>query len=132
VEPSNNTIVFLTKKFKEFYDLERDHKARMEEARELKEQWEEALLSKMLEEEVQNIKTGDGMFYSREDTFANYDHARESEVFDWLHETGNETLIRETINARTLTAWVKEQQEQGTDLPDFFNIATKRRIGLRK
>jgi hypothetical protein len=127
-----NTIVFLTKKFKEFYDLERELKTTMEEVRKLKESWEEALLAKMLEEEVQNIKTGDGMFYSREDVFANYDHAREEAVFNWLHETGNETLIKETINARTLTAWVKEQQDQGTDLPDFFNIVSKRRIGLRK
>ena len=126
-----NTIVFLTKKFKEFYDLEKEHKAKMEDAKKLKESWEEALLAKMLEEEVQNIRTADGMFYSREDVFANYDHARESEVFDWLHENGSETLIKETINARTLTAWVKEQQEQGTDLPDFFTIVSKRRIGMR-
>jgi hypothetical protein len=127
----SNTIVFLTKKFKEYYDLEKKLKAEMEEARATKEAWEEELLSKMLEEEVQNIKTADGMFYSREDTYANYDHARENEVFDWLHDTGNETLIRETINARTLTAWVKEQMEMGTDIPDFFNIVIKHRIGLR-
>jgi hypothetical protein len=125
------TLVFLTKKFKEYYELEKSYKAKAEEARLLKEQWEEALLAKMLEEEVQNIKTADGMFYSREDVFANYDHARESEVFDWLHETGNETLIKETINARTLTAWTKEQMEMGTELPEFFNIVTKRRVGVR-
>jgi hypothetical protein len=125
------TLVFLTKKFKEYYDLEKKLKNEMEEARATKEAWEEELLSKMLEEEVQNIKTSDGMFYAREDTYANYDHAREPEVFDWLHDTGNETLIRETINARTLTAWTKEQMEMGTELPEFFTIAVKRRIGVR-
>jgi hypothetical protein len=125
------SITFLTKKFKEFYDLEKSYKNQMDDARKTKEQWEEALLEKMTEEEVQNIKTADGLFYSREDFFASYDKDREVETFVWLREEGDGGLIKETINARTLASWAKEKKEQCIELPNFFNTTIKRRIGVR-
>jgi hypothetical protein len=53
-------------------------------------------------------------------------------MFQYLEEGGNAELIRPTINSKTLTAWVREQEAQGVVLPDFITVARKNRIGLRK
>jgi hypothetical protein len=36
----------------------------------------------------------------------------------WLQDTGNESLITETINAQTLKSFIKEQQKSGVEVPD--------------
>jgi hypothetical protein len=133
MEPEQKTSLnFLIGKFKNYYDQERSFKRQMEQARELKEQWEETLLAKMLEEDIQNIQTKDEVtFYARDDLYAGYDKDREAEMFDYLQKGGNEYLIRPTVNAKTLTAWVKEQLEEGVSLPDFINLTTKHRVGVR-
>jgi hypothetical protein len=102
----------------------------MEESRKSKEQWEEALLDKMMEEAVQHIKTAEGLFYAREDLYASYDKEREEEAFAWLRAEGEGSLIRETINARTLASWARDKKEQEMELPEFFKTTIKRRIGV--
>jgi hypothetical protein len=52
-------------------------------------------------------------------------------MFDYLQKGGNEYLIRPTVNAKTLTAWVKEQLEEGVNLPEFITTTTKHRVGVR-
>jgi hypothetical protein len=54
-------------------------------------------------------------------------------AMDWLRETGNGSLIIETINASTLTAFAKEQAMAGKPLPeDTFNVGTKPYTSIRK
>jgi hypothetical protein len=121
----------IIKKFKDLYDKKRKLKSELEETQKSLDQWEIALLEKFNEEGVQNIKTDLGMFFQREDFFASYDHDREQETFAWLRDTGNESLIKQTVNSKTLAAWAKEAIDQGVELPEFFNVNTKKRIGVR-
>jgi hypothetical protein len=122
---------FILTKFKELYDLKKTLKAKIEETQVQLDQWEQTLIDKFTEEGLQNVKSGIGTFYIREDYFASYDRSRETEVFSFMREEGEGDLIRETINSRTLASWAKEKEEEGYELPDFFNITRKPRIGVR-
>jgi hypothetical protein len=124
-------IIFVISKFKEAYDLKKLLKSKLEETQKSLDSWEEALLEKFNEEGVEKITTGQGTFYTREDTYASYDHDREPETFAWLREEGEGSIIKETINARTLAAWVKERKENEAEIPDFFSVTLKRKIGVR-
>lgn len=128
-------ITFVIGKFREYYDLKKSLKAKLEETQKLLDQWEEALLERFAEEGVQSMKTDMGTFYTRTDTFCSYDKDRELETFSWLREHGEGSLIKETINSKTLAGWVKEVIESGApwvvDLPDFFTITQKPRVGVR-
>lgn len=42
---------------------------------------------------------------------------------EWLKENGFIELVQETINSSTLKAWVKEQLEEGNEVPtDYLNL----------
>lgn len=46
--------------------------------------------------------------------------------FKWLRDTGNESLITETVNSSTLSAFAKNRiEEEGKDMPDeIFKVGT--------
>ena len=123
--------IALVEKFKDLWDKKRHLKAELEETQKLLDQWEEILIEKFTEEGIQNMKTGLGTFYLREDFYCSYDHAREGEAFSWLREEGEGALIKETINSKTLAAWAREKKDQDQELPDFFNVTIKPKIGVR-
>ncbi len=51
----------------------------------------------------------------------------------WLKENGFGALVTATVNASTLSAFVKEQTGAGNELPyDFLNINTYRQASLTK
>ena len=52
---------------------------------------------------------------------------------DWLRQTGNEGLIIETVNARTLGSFAKEQALAGQPLPsDIFTVGTLNFVSITK
>lgn len=51
----------------------------------------------------------------------------------WLKDNGFGALVTATVNASTLSAFVKEQMGAGNELPyDFLNISTYRQASLTK
>lgn len=127
----STAITFVIQKFKSLYDMKKLLKAKLEETQALLDQWESAVLERFNEEGVESMKTGMGTFFIRTETYCSFDHEREMETFSWLRENESGSIIKETINARTLAAWAKEQREQEIELPDFFNVTEKRKIGVR-
>ena len=61
---------------------------------------------------------GIGTLYLKTDLYAGIKD--KEAAFEWLRENGYSDLIGETINGSTLRAWMKEQLEEGTELPDVF------------
>lgn len=53
-------------------------------------------------------------------------------LYDWLKETGNDSLITESVHHQTLTSFVKEKLEAGDDIPDVVKVAFKRVAKLRR
>ncbi len=54
-------------------------------------------------------------------------------AYVWLRDEGLEDIIKETVNASTLSALAKDYIEKGTELPTTeFNVLTQDRVSLTK
>lgn len=52
---------------------------------------------------------------------------------DWLRENGFGDMIQATLNSSTLKAWVKEQMEEGNEIPvDYLNLDSFDLVTLTK
>ena len=75
---------------------------------------------------------GVGTVFLQNKVFA-YVRAEDRDRFhDWLRENGHDDLIKETVYPATLTAFAKEQLEQGTALPEFVQASFATQAALRK
>ena len=60
-----------------------------------------------------------------------------AELYQYLKDNGFGALVKETVNANTLSGWVKEQMEENDDelpedLAEFINLYEKTAVGIRK
>ena len=53
----------------------------------------------------------------RTNMYASYIKAKQVAFFAWLVANGHGELIKETVNAQTLKAFIREQREEGNDIP---------------
>ena len=91
----------------------------------------------MAESETQNFTRAGTMFCLTTKTHASAVAGRKEEVFSALRAGGFGDLVYETVNANSLSAFVKEQvAENGDMLPDWLdglvNVFEKTTVGVRK
>lgn len=91
----------------------------------------------MAETETQNFTRGGTMFYLTTKTRASAAAQKKDELFAALRGEGYGELVTETVNANSLSAFVKEQiTENGDVLPDWLdglvNVFEKTTVGVRK
>lgn len=96
-----------------------------------RETMEETIYNIMEDAGMNAIKTDDGTFYRRVDTYCSIRKEEQQKAFEWLIENGLGDIIQETVNARTLTATMKERLDSGEQIPEFINVTTKNRVGIR-
>lgn len=87
--------------------------------------------------EMQNFTHAGTLFYVNTRFHANPKAGLRDELFSALRREGHGGMITETINANTLSSFVKEQMaENGDVLPDWLsdviNISRTPTIGVRK
>ena len=95
------------------------------------------LANAMLESETQNFTRSGVMFCLTNTTRASVASERKDELFEALRAEGYGGLIYETVNANSLSAFVKEQMAENNDtLPDWLNglvnVFEKTTVGVRK
>jgi len=95
------------------------------------------LASAMTESETQNFTRAGTMFCLTTAIRASASADRKDELFDALRSEGYGDLIYETVNANSLSAFVKEQiEENGEQLPDWLkglvSVFEKTTVGVRK
>lgn len=95
------------------------------------------LATAMLESETQNFTRAGIMFCLTNTTRASARAERKEELFEALRSEGFGGLIYETVNANSLSAFVKEQIEENNDtLPNWLNglvnVFEKTTVGVRK
>ena len=114
----------------------RDEKAEAEQhLKEIKAEMDEVdyrLSELMAESETQNFTRAGTMFCLTTETHASAVAGRKEELFSALRD-----LVYETVNANSLSAFVKEQvAENGDMLPDWLdglvNVFEKTTVGVRK
>jgi chromosome segregation ATPase len=91
----------------------------------------------MAETETQNFTRGGMMFYLTIKTRASAVAGTKEELFDALRAQGYGSLVTETVNANSLSSFVKEQMEaNGEALPDWLaglvNVFDKTQVALKK
>jgi hypothetical protein len=95
------------------------------------------LANAMLESETQNFTRSGVMFCLTNTTRASVAAERKDDLFEALRAEGYGGLIYETVNANSLSAFVKEQMSENNDtLPDWLNglvnVFEKTTVGVRK
>ena len=95
------------------------------------------LAQRMADTETQNFPRNGTMFCLTSTTRASAVCGRKDELFDALREAGFGDLVYETVNANSLSAFVKEQTtENGDALPQWLdglvNVFEKTTVGVRK
>ncbi|HML68264.1 MAG TPA: hypothetical protein PKA81_07680 [Clostridia bacterium] len=96
-----------------------------------------ALAEQMIATETQNFTRNGTMFCLTSTTRASMTAGRKEELFDALRTAGYGDLVYETVNANSLSAFVKEQTtENGDTLPEWLNglvtVFEKTTVGVRK
>ena len=95
------------------------------------------LAQRMADTETQNFTRNGTMFCLTSTTRASAAAGRKDELFAALREAGYDDLIHETVNANSLSAFVKEQSmENGDTLPQWLDglviVFEKTTVGVRK
>ena len=96
-----------------------------------------ALAEQMIASETQNFTRNGTTFCLTSTTRASAAAGRKDELFAALREAGFGDLVYETVNANSLSAFVKEQIEANDDaLPEWLNglisVFDKTTVGVRK
>jgi hypothetical protein len=120
------TLTELAQRFRELKDRKDSLNAELKELQEELSRLETELLpQKMEENEIEKFTTdGVGTIFTQVKVYASVVKADETSLHNWLRDQGHGALIKETVAPGTLNSFVKEQLEQGTDLPEFIK-ATK-------
>ena len=95
------------------------------------------LAQRMVDAETQNFTRTGTMFCLISMTRASAAAGRKDELFEALREAGYGDLVYETVNANSLSAFVKEQTtENGDTLPEWLDglvtVFEKTTVGVRK
>ena len=95
------------------------------------------LANAMMESETQNFTRSGVMFCLTNTTRASVASERKDELFEALRAEGYGGLIYETVNANSLSAFIKEQMSENNDtLPEWLNglvnVFEKTTVGVRK
>ena len=96
-----------------------------------------ALAQQMIASETQNFTRNGTTFCLTSTTRASAAAGRKDELFAALREAGFGDLVYETVNANSLSAFVKEQTAENEDiLPSWLdglvNVFEKTTVGVRK
>ncbi len=104
-----------------------------EQAKERREALEESLFVTLENSGLQSVKNDNGTFFRRIDTYCSIKKGEQARAYEWLKSHKLDDIIQPTVNSRTLTATLKEWQDQGNEIPeDFINVTTKNRVGIRR
>lgn len=97
------------------------------------EQVEEKMVALMLEDEVQSFKRDGKTFFISTRLFASIPDENKEEVFNWFKgDPDLAGMVKEQINANTLSSWVKEQEDElPEEIKEKLNIYEKTSIGIR-
>lgn len=112
----------LAEQLKRFREEKKDAEQRVNDINAEIDKTEYALVQLMAETETQNFTRAGTMFSLTTKTRASAMAGRKDELFFALKENGFGDLVYETVNANSLSAFVKEQIAENQDtVPEWLN-----------
>jgi len=127
----------LADRLKALRDEKQESEQRLKDINAEIDETDAALAQLMTDTETQNFTRCGTMFCLTNTLRASAAAKRKEELFDALRAAGHGGLIYETVNANSLSAFVKEQMAENDDtLPDWLdglvNVFEKTTVGIRK
>ena len=127
----------LADRLKELRDTKKELEQKLKAVNAEIEEVDFNLANAMLESETQNFTRSGVMFCLTNTTRASVATERKEELFEALRAEGYGGLIYETVNANSLSAFVKEQMSENNDqfpewLNGLVNVFEKTTVGVRK
>lgn len=134
---SNNAMFELADRLKELREAKKTVEEELKSINAEIDDVEYRLSELMISSETQNFTRAGTMFCLSTTTRASAAAGMKEELFDALRSKGFGELIYETVNANSLSAFVKEQiAENGDALPDWLkglvNVFEKTTVTVRK
>lgn len=134
----DNTEMFgLADELKNLRDLKTDLEAQVKEVNGKIDEADYRLSELMAETETQNFTRAGTMFCLTTKTRASAVAGIKEELYNALRANGYGDLVYETVNANSLSSFVKEQMEENGDtIPDWLtglvNVFDKTTVSVRK
>ncbi len=127
----------LAGRLKSLRDEKQEAEQRLKEINSAIEETDYRLATMMAESETQNFTHAGTMFSLTIKTRASATAERKDELFTALRREGYGDLVYETVNANSLSAFVKEQIAENEDnlpkwLDGLVNVFEKTTVGVRK
>ena len=127
----------LADRLKVLRDEKKDTEQRVKELNAALDETDSALAQLMTDTETQNFTRSGTMFCLTNTTRASATADRKDELFEALRAEGYGGLVYETVNANSLSAFVREQKSENDDvLPDWLeglvSVFEKTTVGVRK
>lgn len=127
----------LADRLKVLRDEKKDTEQRVKELNAALDETDSALAQLMTDTETQNFTRSGTMFCLTNTTRASATADHKDELFKALRAEGYGGLVYETVNANSLSAFVREQiSENGDVLPDWLeglvSVFEKTTVGVRK
>jgi hypothetical protein len=91
---------------------------------------EETVFAVMENADVQKVSVKGRTLYRKIDTYASITDKEAG--YAWLKANDFGSIIKPAVNARTLTATMKEFMAEGGEIDESITITIKRRIGMRR
>ena len=134
---STDLMFELADKLKDLRDIKKDTELRVKELNAEIDQVEYDLSELMANSETQNFTRSGTMFCLTTTTRASATAGKKDELYDALKQSGFGDLVYETVNANSLSAFVREQIAENDDvlpgwLDGLVNIFEKTTVGVRK
>lgn len=134
----NSKMMFeLADRLKALRDEKKDAEQRVKDINVELDETDTALAQLMTDTETQNFTRSGTMFCLTNTTRASAAADRKDDLFEALRVEGHGGLIYETVNANSLSAFVREQISENDDvLPDWLEglvtVFEKTTVGVRK
>ena len=127
----------LADRLKELRDAKKEAEQHVKELAAAIDDADYALSELMAQTETQSFSRAGTLFYLTTTTRASALPDRKTELYDALKAEGYGDLVYETVNANSLSAFVKEQRAENDDaLPEWLNglvtLFEKSTVGVRK
>lgn len=134
---SSEKMFELADRLKALRDEKKDAEQHLKDVNAELDEADAALAQLMTDTETQNFTRSGTMFCLTNATRASATVDRKDDLFEALRSEGYGGLIYETVNANSLSAFVREQIAENNDvLPDWLeglvNVFEKTTVGVRK
>ncbi len=131
----DNSMLEMADRLRELREEKKERDAALKALNAEIEEANERLVEMMVDAEMQKFDRAGKLFYLSTRTYASPIKGQQDTLYMWFKENGYADLVRETVYAQSLSAFVKELIEEDDELPaelaELLNVYEKTSVNIR-